>query len=659
MIESAIKGLSNKGGPNLKQAYEELVASYILGYSLILPKTLLSYKDKFRDMQTWGHWTATGANFDWVARYGEDLMLFRNDKWEPINYIHMPLVSVTHHLPEDIYSNMGYMSAEGIRIVSGSGENVVQYFARKDDGYRIKFYEVVLMTGETVNYYVTSGRVGLCHVGRACAGEVMVANKAIYLDACYEDVEHSGAITIGNLTYDIHVKPKLGLSDLRAIRQGKDCDGLVVMINNMEFKVKFCNTVDLRFNGISLTSRDGELYPVGNTSDMISGNIYECQLIDNYYYMIRPRPDKVYPQTKYDVKFVNAAPTITDFILMFKMAGEMLIDPHLNYCPMVALKRILADAFWNVAPQTIKITPHVVFTIFHSKKIPVRRVDVISIVQELCHGKVFGMIDVSLIKAWHVYTIGYATCQEIYNEIADMGSVCTLYDMVDRSAKRMNKVVSMKKLKTMCLRGECLVFLGVPRYKVDTCGSFLPYEKNIRPDMKKVVVGDLISVWLASVRSNESVYVNHDSLDTIRLFFEEFKKDNANLEILFSFLLRWTERVLRTVSGVSAVYDENSPAWEMLFKAGLFTLELEKLKTRVLNTGCPVDHDSRIRHNCVDAVVIDKKSIYWSTKDKIQQRLLKGSLVQLNYRNDSDDNFCDTINFQFDEVNDRKGKDSI
>jgi hypothetical protein len=226
----------------------------------------------------------------------------------------------TQHLSKELSDDLGVNVAGSIVAVTGKGRHVIDYIVPKWDGklvvvYSLGDYHLITVAG--MNPRLLSGycppMIGELVSETIYARVGTVARQLDYISKTWKVVATDKYDTID----DVHKK--------------KFVDGLIVCVDGTEYKIKYVNTVELRFDGMKFYDANGGRYDYSDSRTFTNGRIYECEVRKGRtVVVIKEREDKTYPQSQGQISVINSSITVSAFLTLMRGVRDVRYSA-LNY----------------------------------------------------------------------------------------------------------------------------------------------------------------------------------------------------------------------------------------------------------------------------------------------------------------------------------------
>jgi len=364
------------------------------------------------------------------------------------------------------------------------------------------------------------------------------------------------------------------------------CDGLIVSVNGIEKKIKYRNSAELYWDGVSYTDGLNVKYAYFVKPEF--PGVYEC--FDNSYVITgcKPRHDRRLPQASAIFSF--DAPTVDDFKFLINQYDPVW-DAYVDCLPLNDACILIRDVFSDrkIASMTIPV----VKSILDAKCVRSSAANIVSHLNETRVGNCFRVTDTTFSRLKP--RSKEATRLEIYERIQATRLTLPPYEMA-HALSQLGMIVSVRKIRLMvydrqlCTLGESVFVRRNAKMKrlkrfekyepiFDAYSGVVKYSNNNRAskyaidDVVKGLVSEMDELY-SEIKLDEKAL--SETGDVIVMIFRV-------MDILYP-----SFRIM-----------ENSVFKDKVFKHRLLEVFSRKVEERLKMYGCVRNHDTSPGHKCV------------------------------------------------------------
>lgn len=420
------------------------------------------------------------AELDWECRNIYELCdayrYFSMVHVTPGNIIRVENVMIPNAVPIDECSqneldNVSVRVNGQVKILQGTGSNLIEFVKPKYDGIpmiALSYSENnVPYTLIVTPFESCVKQVRWCWYGELVDTDVYMSYGTVIYDSITEfDFNHRSV--------KIHYENSLYFNVLPRIDR---TDGVVLGIGGKEYKLKYQNTIDLRYVDGRYESANGTPYEVRNAVKAEEGAVYEVTLTGS---VLRKRCDKVIPNTNARINAIKDAITYVRFSELMVTHGVDCIDNgvHSDAISFADAERLLGNHYKE--REKLVMTPITICQELVKMQIVLPMNVVTQLYKRITGGKPIAGRFIKHVPAGPKVVV-VAGKGEILAEMSR--TMCTLAprDLAYMIAQNTGKRVSTHRIYTMCVRGElCNTRSGVMRNKVDSSATVvlrtIPYK---------------------------------------------------------------------------------------------------------------------------------------------------------------------------------------
>jgi hypothetical protein len=258
-----------------------------------------------------GYSTYAG-NYGYIpyALHAFELFYMEDNEWFPIMQLLVPRSVGTQVMSREIFEDLGLFCSGGHCVLSGNGENIVDYIVPKVDG--VSVVNICVEDNRSrKSYLLTPTEIMSSDCLVPFAGELIQKKIIRRYNTCESSVI-SNEITCNGIVIEMEDNKPVNLGDPIVSLPGTD--GYIISVDHVEYKLKWKMDVDLRYDGSGknfITSDGMVVYPAVGYRD---GVIYEIEFEGRDFKVIKERNDKAEANSSTQYKDIRNAPLCNDLI---------------------------------------------------------------------------------------------------------------------------------------------------------------------------------------------------------------------------------------------------------------------------------------------------------------------------------------------------------